>query len=271
MLLRNETQATARRVQRAKVKSGSRKSGQDTTSNESDSPQMALVSRDPSPSPTFSLYERAAHHFVSNYVLVPPQGTERGYLEFLIPLIRAKDPDPHFKLAFEACALASFGNRVGHGSQLEEEALGTYTKALKMTVKAIRDPLLSKQDSTVVAVLLLGLFESISSRHIGLLAWKSHTEGAIKLVQDRGPEQLRTKQGKDIFVSVRTQYVSSTLFIPRVLFRCVLSKLMNIASDHPCFQLWSASVTRNRVLDQRGDKGQVWNRVSEANAPHYRN
>ncbi len=207
LLLRNETQATARRVQRAKFKSTSQKSGHDTTSHESDSPQMALASRDPSPSPAVSVYERAAHHFVSNYVLVPPQGTERGYLEFIIPLIRAKDPDPHFKLAFEACALASFGNRVGDGSQLEDEALGKYTKALKMVVKAICDPVLSKRDSTVVAVLLLGLFESISSRHIGLLAWKSHTEGAIKLVQDRGPEQLQTKQGKDIFVSVRTQYV----------------------------------------------------------------
>lgn len=169
---------------------------------------MVLVSRNPSPSPTVSVYERAAHHFVSNYVLVPPQGTERGYLEFIIPLITEKEPDPHFKLAFEACALASFGNRVGDGSQLEEEALRKYTEALKMAVKAIRSPVLAKRDSTVVAVLLLGLFESISSRHIGLLAWKSHTEGAIRLVQDRGPEQLKTKQGKDIFVSVRTQYVS---------------------------------------------------------------
>lgn len=157
-------------------------------------------------SPTLPLLEQASHHFISNFVLIPPQGTERGYLEYLLPIIDGK-PNTHFKLAFEAVSLASLGTRVGGGVQIEKQALGKYTAALAAISTAIRDPVLSKEDDTVAAVLLLGLFENITSRHLGMLAWGSHTEGAIQLIKSRGADQLLTKQGRDIFVTVRTQQV----------------------------------------------------------------
>ncbi|TQV98290.1 negative acting factor [Cordyceps javanica] len=40
-----------------------------------------------------------------------------------------------------------------------------------------------------------------------MLAWSTHTEGAIQLVQNRGRDQLKTKVGRDIFVTVRTQQI----------------------------------------------------------------
>lgn len=160
-------------------------------------------------SPTLPLLEQASHHFISNFVLIPPQGTERGYLEYLLPIIDNK-PHEHFRLAFEAVSLASLGTRVGGGVRIEKQALGKYTAALAAISTAIRDPMLSKEDDTVAAVLLLGLFENITSRHLGMLAWGSHTEGAIQLIKSRGADQLLTKQGRDIFVTVRTQQVNSS-------------------------------------------------------------
>lgn len=216
LVFRNETEATERRARKANSKALALKTGKDSASKspETRSPvESAKSSTTSSPilAPTQSIDERTAHHFVSNYVLVPPQGTQRGYFEFVIPLIKAENPSPHFKLAFEACALAYFSNRMGNAAHLEKEALAKYVRALATTGRAIHDPYESKQDGTIAAVLLLSLFENITARHFGMLAWSTHTEGAIQLVQSRGREQLNTKVGRDIFVTVRTQQVSTKL------------------------------------------------------------
>lgn len=138
--------------------------------------------------------------------MTPPQGTERGYFEYLLPILNDKPPLA-FKLAFEACCLASLGNRVGTGRDFEKQALGKYTASLAAISTAIRDPVLSKTDGVLAAVLLLGLFENVTSRHVGMLAWGTHTEGAVQLVKGRGREQFQTKQGRDLWAAVRTQVV----------------------------------------------------------------
>ena len=152
--------------------------------------------------------EIASCHFISNYILIPRQGTTRGYMEYLLPLIKAETKIPHFKLAYDACALASLGNRTGSGNGFQEQALIKYTKALSMTFHALKDPELSKTDATLASVLLLGLFENITAKQIGTLAWGSHIDGAVQLVKQRGRKQLRTKNGLILFIAVRTQMVS---------------------------------------------------------------
>ena len=114
----------------------------------------------------------------------------------------------HYRYAFEACALASFNNGVGNRNHFEKEALGKYTKALSATFEALRDPKMAKEDATLGSVLLLGLFENISAKSMGMLAWGSHIEGAIYLVKLRGREQLQTKLGREMFIATRVQMVS---------------------------------------------------------------
>lgn len=154
----------------------------------------------------------ASCHFISNYVLIPRQAlaTTRGFLEFLVPMLKKETLSPPFKHAFDACSLASLNNRVGCGNEFEKKALGCYTKALAATFGALRDPELVKLDDTLAAILLLGLFESITSRK-GMFAWSSHIEGAIELVKARGSEQLKTKTGLDLFVAVRVQMIIHSL------------------------------------------------------------
>lgn len=157
-------------------------------------------------SPTQSVAERAKCHFVANFVLNPPQATERGYFEFLLPILKDNPPQA-FKSALDACCLASLGNRVGTGRNFEKEALGKYTESLAEISTAIHDPILSKSDGVLAAVLLLGLFENITSRNVGMLAWGTHADGAIELIKGRGRQQFQTKQGRDLWVAVRTQAV----------------------------------------------------------------
>ena len=129
-------------------------------------------------------------------------------MDYLLPLLKHEKPDGHFKAAFDACAFASMGNRVGTGQDFKNLGLSNYTKALASTHTALRDPELSKQDTTLAAILLLGLYENMSAQQLGMLSWGSHTEGAIQLVRARGRKQLRTKTGLMLFIAVRTQMVS---------------------------------------------------------------
>lgn len=141
--------------------------------------------------------ELAVCHFFSNFVLVPLQGTGRGYMDFLVPMMRAVESptsvyastpsrdvavlhdsptgagptlraasspnaEAHaaLSIAFRACALASMGTRVSsNGFAFANKALSAYTRALAATHLALRDPTLSKSDNTLGAVLLLSLFE----------------------------------------------------------------------------------------------------------------
>lgn len=210
LVFRNETQATERRARKANKKAMVQKQGKATTAP---SVLKDLVDGRPAPDQSIlatlklPLDQQATCHFLANFVLLPSYDITRGYMEFVVPLLKAGTPAPHFKHAFDACAIASLGNRVGSARNLEGEALGHYTKALSHTFTALKDPVLSKQDSTLAAVLMLGLFENISAKQLGMLAWGSHIEGAIQLVKARDKEQSKTKVGLALFVATRTQMV----------------------------------------------------------------
>lgn len=141
-------------------------------------------------------------------------------MDFVVPLLKADKVPAHYKYAFEACALASLNNGVGNRNHFEKQALGKYTKALSTTFAALRDPEVAKEDTTLAAVLLLGLFENITAKTMGMLAWGSHIEGAIQLAKARGRKQLRTKVGLNMFVAVRTQMVSPPLLPMHEAINC---------------------------------------------------
>ncbi|KAH6606258.1 hypothetical protein Trco_005411 [Trichoderma cornu-damae] len=160
--------------------------------------------------PQMDLDGQVTCHFLSNYVLIPRLGNGRGFHEYVIPLLRAEDVAPHFKAAFDACAMASFANSQGN-HHLAERALRTHSKALGAINVALNNPDTIKQDSTLASILLLGLFENITTRNLGMLAWGPHIRAAIQLVRKRGRKQLRTKIGVALFIAVRTQMIVHTL------------------------------------------------------------
>jgi hypothetical protein len=149
---------------------------------------------------------------MSNFVLVPRHGSTRGFMDYLVPLLRQEKSDSHLQHAFNACALASMGNRVGTSQtvDLREKAYVEYTQALREVNVALRHPEEGRSDGTLAAVLMLGMFENITAKQMGDFAWGSHVEGAIQIVKARGRRQLRTKTGLNLFIAVRTQLVSSS-------------------------------------------------------------
>lgn len=104
-----------------------------------------------------SIEQQAFCYFLSNFVLMPRQGTV-GYLDFLVPLYNADQTRSHLSSAFSAVALAALASRP-NSRRLFPTALKQYDVALRSTNKALADPVQQKQDQTLAAVLLLGLFE----------------------------------------------------------------------------------------------------------------
>ncbi|KAL1844112.1 hypothetical protein VTJ49DRAFT_4964 [Mycothermus thermophilus] len=211
----------------------------------------------------------APSHFVANFVLTPRPDGSRGFLDYLLPLLTPNantntnprtgpGPGPdnaHLWHAFQACALASLGNRPGyyhsgagrginggreagggggggggevgpppaigpHGVSAQDaasakgilgKAFAEYSKALRATQAALVHPERWKSDGVLAAVLLLGMFENITAKQIGNLAWGSHVEGAIQIVKARGRSQFRTMLGRQLFIAVRTQLIIHSL------------------------------------------------------------
>lgn len=162
------------------------------------------------PAMTIPTETRADCHFVANFILMPQQGSTRGFLDFLLPMLKVEGPDSHLQRAFNACAMALLNNCSGARNKYADKALNEYTHALNGTNMALRDPEAQKADTTLAAVLLLGLFENLTAKQLGMSAWGSHIEGAIQLVKQRGRKQLRTRTGLLLFIAVRTQMVGST-------------------------------------------------------------
>ncbi|RYP27177.1 hypothetical protein DL768_011329 [Monosporascus sp. mg162] len=217
LVFRNETQSTELKARKASRKASAQKidqqdSGQSSSSSgtQSSAPPDGVKSplgQAVVPALNLSVEQRASCFFVWNFVLVPKEEDPRGFLDYLVPLLRQEGSGSHLQHAFNACSFAILYNREGPSTNLWERALSEYSKALSKLNAALRDAEEQKTDSTLAAVLLLGMFENITGKQIGIKAWNTHVEGAIQLVKIRGKKQLRAKIGLLLFIAVRTQMI----------------------------------------------------------------
>ncbi|KAI8627585.1 hypothetical protein F5Y19DRAFT_172627 [Xylariaceae sp. FL1651] len=212
LVFRNETKATERRAQKANRKALAQKVGKPDS----------LPGGTPSTSPTFPLgletsetqavmpslhvpiEQQANCHFISHFILMPQDGRTIGHMDYVLPLLQQAGPDSHLQHAFNACSMAFFNNRGGLGANLHDAALNEYSMALARTNAALRNVETQQSDTTLAAVLLLGMFESISAKQIGMFNWGSHIDGAVQIVKARGKKQIKTKIGLQLFIAVRT-------------------------------------------------------------------
>ncbi|KAM3469514.1 hypothetical protein MY5147_006994 [Beauveria neobassiana] len=104
-----------------------------------------------------TLQDAASCHFLSNWVLLSPPGTNRGIFEFLLPISRHAAQGSPFHLAFKACSLSSFARR-GLDPAVERQAISFYVKALAATSDALSRPSVATCDATL-ATILLGLLQ----------------------------------------------------------------------------------------------------------------
>lgn len=101
----------------------------------------------------------AVPFFFKNFALLPQQAESmRGYLELLVPLHSQARPSSALHLATDTVALAVYGNYPGR-DHLLQGAMKMYGKALKKLNEDLTDPMLSKSDESILATLILSLYE----------------------------------------------------------------------------------------------------------------
>ena len=103
--------------------------------------------------------QQAICAFFLDFVLLPRHpDSVRGHLEHLEPLYRKASPGSPLSLATSSVALVMSGNSQMRAAD-QQLSRTTFGRALQKTSAAIRDPVESIKDETLMAVLLLGLYE----------------------------------------------------------------------------------------------------------------
>lgn len=166
--------------------------------------------------------EIARSYLYANYIIGGPRC---GHMSYLLPLME-RSRNSAVNAAVSAVALAALANiRLSPKTMLKAQQ--EYTTALSKTNLALKDPSMCKTDDILAAVVMLGMFEVSCAQHPNALLtnvkggkvmtctdgsfidrWVNHMEGATKLIEVRGSEQLSRQEGLDLFTQLRAQVVS---------------------------------------------------------------
>lgn len=153
-----------------------------------------------------SLELQARHVFFTYYVT----GFSKTR-DFLKPFCKPTHSPEHLKLSIDAVSLAYLSHQAYSNVALST-AREKYVSALHMTNKALQSPEVAVKDSTLLASLLLDLFEKFTngkSRHSE--SWKSHVKGALALVRLRDLEQFQDPSALRLLVRLSTNFLISSV------------------------------------------------------------
>lgn len=154
--------------------------------------------------PTTHVKDVAAGFYFTNYTFVaPPLSTE--YNEWLTEAYQNDRPSGILRSIIDAVGLAALAN-IYYAPQIATISKEKYCHALSSMRSALQDPVVAKEDTTFMTVILLGLYETVNlatwdSYH----HWEAHVQGAIILLALRGSEQFSHERGGQLFMQIRSQ------------------------------------------------------------------
>ncbi|MCJ1396508.1 hypothetical protein MMC18_009399 [Xylographa bjoerkii] len=147
---------------------------------------------------------RAMCFFLSSNVL-------GSHFEYLPSLFSQSSMDEHLSAIIYAVGLASFANEY-KSQDVFKQARRQYVYALQLTNTALRSSIEATKDSTLLAVMLLSLYETITSTtQQPLTSWTDHIKGATVLVTLRGRQQLRSPLGLQMFKQMTDNIIVSCI------------------------------------------------------------
>ena len=151
--------------------------------------------------------EYAVAFFFARYVSSHGQ-TLRGYFEYLPSSYSQIQQTEPLTSCITSVGLAGLSNIV-QSKELMDEANREYSVALRSTNAALRSWSEATTDSTLISVMLLSLYETLTFEgQRSVNSWKEHLDGATMLLRLRGRQQFQTYTGLRIF-----QQLNSTILI----------------------------------------------------------
>ena len=161
LVLRDQTASVQKRAQKTKARNPQNKSPTTSVSSGSPSGILQKPSADETIPRIFNDFteQEAICAFFLDFVLLPRnKDSVQGHLEHLLPLYANTAPDSPLSLATSAVALVLSGSSPRRRTD-QDRARQNFGKAIQKTRDAIRSPTESKKDETLMAVLVLGLYE----------------------------------------------------------------------------------------------------------------
>lgn len=170
----------------------------------------------------------ATCYFFHNFVCDDPSSrySTNAYAQMMPTLYREDSSFGVLPKIVDAIGLAGISN-VKHSPELMAAAGRKYAGVLRAINASIQDSKKATTDQTLIAVILLGLFEVLPhfeyfvlflpltavqtvtcSNPESMRSWANHVNGATAIARLRGTDQLRTVTGRKIFISLRGQIVS---------------------------------------------------------------
>ncbi|KAF3769982.1 hypothetical protein M406DRAFT_348983 [Cryphonectria parasitica EP155] len=210
------------------------------------SPRDALAVVPSSLSPSFE--ERGLNFFIARYISVPPDASQNKF-DFVFDLWspspfayeRARDP---VLASITAVGLLSVAQRA-QSQEPMEAARKTYGQALRLTNTALRSPTGALEDTTMLAVLVLGYFETMAGAGArSMRAWQQHINGAAALARLRGMGSFRSKAGIKMFMmqcsSIMINCIQNKLAMPQDLIgmRTQLVDMMGGPAAVPGYEVY---------------------------------
>ncbi|KAF1971377.1 hypothetical protein BU23DRAFT_180604 [Bimuria novae-zelandiae CBS 107.79] len=151
------------------------------------------------PRPMTSSIENQAISFFAANNLLQPSVVERGNYQWLFEMLRVPKISIMLKSSANAVSLATFAT-ANKSQPLMKKAQGHYARALTSTNEALSDPAKVYDDSTLVSVILLGVYEMFVFEKHSLTAWMQHLKGAGTLFALRGENQFKSRLARQIFM-----------------------------------------------------------------------
>lgn len=166
--------------------------------------------------------EQQALSFFHTYYMSGDGKTFRGNFDYLGNLYSQIDRYDPLCIAVDAVSLAGLG-QAQHYEPLLGKANKSYVHALQATNAALADPTRATRDSTLAAVQLLGVYETITCMAPSSLdSWCNHVQGASTLLRLRGKKQFKTAVGLRMFMQIQSSIwiacIKAEIDVPAEIF-----------------------------------------------------
>lgn len=196
--------ANSQKVSQISDLGSSSSSSTDSPPSVQGSDQQVVIRRD-SPTPTTfdwemapSIEDQAIGFFLASYV-ISPTFIPRGQFDFLPELLNRPDTEDILQRSTTAAGLAALGIAMKSPEMLKK-AQKEYVSALTLTNNALGTTQTAIKDSTLVSVIMLGMYENFTHQSKdSLKAWANHVKGACALIRLRGTKQFQGSVGVRIF------------------------------------------------------------------------
>ena len=166
-------------------------------------PPVTSISRYPTPESmtreiTPSIEDQAMGFFIANHVSQPTL-VPRGQYEWVLEALHQPGCKEVLRSSVDAASLAALANSTKN-PVIMAKAHAAYGSALRMTNSALRAKETAVKDSTLISVIMLGLYENfVFHDKRSIQAWAKHVQGASALLNLRGKEQFDSNTARRIF------------------------------------------------------------------------